>query len=150
MLEIAEVDVLDVLSSLSEDVLELEDEEDGDAELEAELDSDLAAVLVDNASVSETGIETEIEVGAPGLGPFVMSGTLLLTLSREGVAAAALTALDKSMSALSDSVFAADVAALEADSLTGLTTTAGSLSSLSSCRRLKDDLGIRRRCWATS
>lgn len=138
--------VAELLSSLSVDELdddEEEEEEDDDSEVEDELDVDRSSLL--ETSVSDTGIETEIEVGAPGLGPFVTSGTLFVTLSIEGVAAAALTALDKSISSSSE-LEDAVAAAFEADCLTGLTTTSGSLSSSNNCRRLSDvdDFEARR------
>lgn len=85
--------LLELLSRLSDDEVEdAADDEEEDEVLEAELEVDLASLL----EVSETGIDTEAELGSPGLGPLETSGTLLDIASSEGVAAALSTALDKS------------------------------------------------------
>lgn len=148
LLENVEPDLIDVLSSLCVDEVEDEEDEDDSSLSEAEFASGLA-LLRTGTSVSVTGIVTEVEVGAPGRGPFVTSGTLLVTLSSDGVAIAPLMDLDNPSSASLEPEPAA-VTVFDADSLTGLTTTAGSLSSSSNCRRFKNDLGSLRRCCSNS
>lgn len=118
--EEVEVGTLELVSS----VLELEESvDDDDGELEEEEDLVLLLLLELVISVSDTGMLTEVDVGAPGLAPFETS----ILLVRAAVAAAALTALDRSASSSSSDDVEEDEEVL--DCLTGRTTTAGALSS---------------------
>lgn len=126
-LDEADVDVGAELDS-TDSVLDDDDDDDDDAEEEDELDDDVEVELC-VTSVSETGILTEVEVGAPGRGPFDISILLvILAAEPEAVEAAALTALERSTSAFSLSSSLLEEAA-EPDCRTGLTTTAGAESS---------------------
>lgn len=106
----------------------LDDDDDDDSEEDEEL-GDGVEVALCVTSVSETGILTEVEVGAPGRGPLDISILLVIFAPEpEAVEAAALTALERSTSAFSASSSVTEEAA-EPDCLTGLTTTAGAESS---------------------